>query len=238
LGHSPAVAALAESAGRVMELDADECRRLYYAGLLHDLGVVAISTGILEKPHALSTMEQEKVRLHPYYTARALSLAQLGSLARIAGGHHERADSSGYPAGIPGNALPLATRLLAAADVYRALTERRAHREPFTPPAAERVMHDEVAAGRLDRVAVAAVLRAAGHAPARGREIPHALTGREIVVLRSVAVGRGDKEIAAQLGISPRTVHHHVERIYRKIGVASRAAAALYAIEHGLLPLA
>jgi HD-GYP domain-containing protein (c-di-GMP phosphodiesterase class II) len=238
VGHSHAVAALATAAGQLLDLEEVELEQLRYAGLLHDIGMVTVPTGILESQQPLSFMEHEKIRLHPYYTNRVLSLSPLASIARVAGGHHERADSSGYPGGLPGSAIPLMTRILSAADVYRALLERRPRRAALDSDAAARVMDEEVTAGRLDRAAAGAVLRAAGHTRARSEEPPSLLTGREISVLRCVAVGQSDKEIAADLGISPRTVHHHVARVYRKIGVSSRAAAALYAVENGLLPLA
>lgn len=234
-GHSHAVADLAVAAATAQGAAEEDVEQLRYAALLHDLGMVTVPTGVLESARPLSVMEQEKIRLHPYYTGRVLALSPLATVAKIAGGHHERADASGYPAGIGGVALPMLTRILAAADVYRALLERRPYRDAHTPSAAAQIMEQEASAGRLDPPAVLAVLRAVGHARPRGRERASLLTAREGEVLRFVASGRSDKEIAAKLGISPRTVHHHVSHVYQKIGVSSRAAATLYAVEHGLL---
>lgn len=234
-GHSRGVADLAVAAATSLGLEASDVEQLRYAALLHDLGMVTVPTGILESTRPLSLMEQEKIRLHPYYTGRVLSLSPLATVAKIAGAHHERADASGYPAGIGGNALPMSTRILAAADVYHALLERRPHRDACTPEDAARIMEQEVAAGRLEQRAAFAVLRAVGHRPTSTNGKEPVLTARELEVLRLVASGYSDKEIAAKLGISPRTVHHHVSRVYQKINVSSRAAATLYAVENDLL---
>jgi DNA-binding NarL/FixJ family response regulator len=92
-----------------------------------------------------------------------------------------------------------------------------------------------VKAGRLDGSAVDAVLTAAGHrAPAR-RAWPAGLTAREVDVLQLVARGHSNKQIATYLVVSPRTVAHHVEHIYTKLGVSSRALATFFATEHGLM---
>ena len=90
--------------------------------------------------------------------------------------------------------------------------------------------------GRLDAEAVAAVLRAAGHRVPRRREGPAGLTTRKVEVLRLLARGLSNKEIAERLVISPKTAGNHIERIYAKIGVNSRAAAAMFAMQNGLLP--
>ena len=91
-------------------------------------------------------------------------------------------------------------------------------------------------AGRLDGDAVEAVLGAAGHRVPRRREGPEGLTAREIEVLRLLARGLSNREIAERLVISPKTVGNHVEHIYAKIGASTRATASLFALRHGLLP--
>jgi DNA-binding NarL/FixJ family response regulator len=80
------------------------------------------------------------------------------------------------------------------------------------------------------------VLGAAGHRVLRRREGPAGLTSREVEVLRLVARGLSNNAIAERLVISPKTVGNHVEHIYGKIGASSRAAASLFAMQHGLLP--
>jgi DNA-binding NarL/FixJ family response regulator len=96
------------------------------------------------------------------------------------------------------------------------------------------VLRDEARAGRLDPDAVAAVLAAADGTP-RGGTRSAGRTGRQIQVLRLMARGLSNRAIGAELVISPRTAEHHVQDVYARIGVSSRAAAALYAMEHGLL---
>ena len=88
----------------------------------------------------------------------------------------------------------------------------------------------------LDGDAVACVLAATGRRPAPSPAgWPAELTDREVEVLRLIARGRSNRAVAERLFISPKTVGRHVENLYRKIGVRSRAAAAVFAMEHGLL---
>ena len=88
----------------------------------------------------------------------------------------------------------------------------------------------------MDGDVVEAVLGAAGHRVTRRREGPAGLTVREVDVLRLVARGLSNKEIAARLVISPKTARNHVEHIYAKIDIRTRAGAGLFAMQHGLLP--
>jgi DNA-binding NarL/FixJ family response regulator len=97
----------------------------------------------------------------------------------------------------------------------------------------------EAAEGRLDAEAVDAVLAAAGHhVPARPRELPAGLTKRELEVLLALVLGQSNQEIADNLVISVKTVGHHVQHVYEKAGVRSRAAATLWAFENDLVRFA
>jgi DNA-binding CsgD family transcriptional regulator len=160
----------------------------------------------------------------------------LAPLAAIAVQHRERLDGSGYPRSLSGAAISRQARLLAAADYYQAMREPRPHRTAWGADDAAAALHAEVKAGRLDAEAVDAVLGAAGHRVQRRREGPAGLTPREVEVLRMVARGLPNKEIAKQLVISPKTVSNHLEHIYVKIGATQRAGAALFAMRQGLLP--
>ena len=91
-------------------------------------------------------------------------------------------------------------------------------------------------AGLYDADAVEAVLGAAGHRVVRRREGPAGLTLREVEVLKLLARGLSNKEIAKTLFISAKTVANHIEHIYEKIDASSRAGAGLFAMQHGLLP--
>lgn len=236
LGHGHAVAELAASAGSLLGLSAEDMRTLRRAGLVHGLGRLGVSNAIWDKPGPLGAGEWERVRMHPYLTERMLhqspSLAPLGAIAVL---HRERLDGSGYPRGLSGAAIPMLARVLAVADAYRSMLEPRPHRPALTAAAAAAELHRDVGAGRLDAVAVDAVLRAAGHPAARRTPGPDGLTPREIDVLRLLARGRSNKEISAQLRISTKTARNHVEHIYTKIDATSRVAASLYAMQHGLL---
>jgi putative nucleotidyltransferase with HDIG domain len=237
LGHSPAVAELAEAAAWRLGVSEHDVAAVRRAALVHDLGRVAVSTGIWEKPGPLTTGEWERVRLHSYLGERVLARCEgLAPVVAIAARHHERLDGSGYHRGAGAGELPLGARILAAADACQAMSEPRAHRPARAAADVARELDADVVAGRLDGDAVAAVLQAAGvRAGAAPRAFPAGLTGREVEVLRLVARGRSNKEIAAQLALSPKTVGHHVAHVYTKAGVATRAAAALFAVEHGLL---
>jgi DNA-binding NarL/FixJ family response regulator len=115
------------------------------------------------------------------------------------------------------------------------MREPRPHRPARAPDDAAAQLRAEVRAGRLDGDAADAVLAAVGHRVTRRREGPAGLTPREVEVLRLLAQGLSNKEIAARLVISPKTAGNHVEHIYTKIDASSRAAAGLFAMQHGLL---
>ena len=236
-GHSSGVALLAAAAAEHLGLGETDVAAVRQAGYLHDLGRVGISSAIWDKPGPLNESERERVRLHPYYTDRVLARSEaLARLAAIAALHHERLDGSGYYRGIPAAMLSMPARLLAAADAYHAMTERRPYRPAHTPAAAAAHLRAEAHAGRLDAGAVSAVLAAAGHPVRTARRAwPADLSDREVEVLRLLARVFSNREMASHLCIAEKTVGHHVQHIYNKITVSTRAAATLFALQHGLL---
>ena len=235
-GHSPAVADLAEGAARHARLSEPEVSTLRRAALVHDLGKAGIPNGIWDKPGPLSPTEWERVRLHPYLSERILSNAgPFASLATLAGAHHERLDGSGYYRGSTAAHLSPTARILAAANAYQGLTQERPYRSALLPQDAASRLEAEVDGGRLDGDAVQCVLAAAGHDQFRRHAWPSGLSEREVEVLRLIARGASYKVVASRLSISPKTVEHHVSHIYNKVGVSSRAAAALFAMEQNLL---
>jgi HD-GYP domain-containing protein (c-di-GMP phosphodiesterase class II) len=237
LGHSRAVADLVAEAGKALDTDDEEIRKLRRAGLVHDFGRLSVSNAIWDKRGPLGPGEWERVRLHPHYMERMLQGSEaLAPLAAIAVQHCERLDGSGYPRGLSGAAISQPARLLAAADAYQAMSERRPYREALSADEAAAELRAEVKAGRMDGEAVDAVLTAAGHRVPRRREGPAGLTQREVEVLRLLAQGLSNKEIAERLVISPKTAGSHIEHIYAKIDASSRATASLFAMQHGLLP--
>jgi len=228
-GHSGGVARLARAAAA--RLDDVDATLVHRAGLVHDLGRVAVPTGVWERPGRQRADEWELVRLHPYHSGRILAASPvLAPLGAVASRHHERLDGTGYPSGVGAGSLDRAARLLAAADVLHALGEPRPHRPAVDLPAASRTL----SAMPLDRDAIRAVLDAAGAPPPQLPPLPAGLTERELEVLRRLAAGRTKRQIAAELVISASTVHTHTIHIYDKCEVSTRAGLAMFAMRHGL----
>jgi HD-GYP domain-containing protein (c-di-GMP phosphodiesterase class II) len=238
LGHARAVADLVAEAATTAGLPEAEVRTLRRAGLVHDFGRLGVSNAIWDKRGPLGPGEWERVRMHPYLTERMLQGSEaLAPLGAIAVQHCERLDGSGYPRGLSAASISQPARLLAAADVYQAMSEPRPYRDaPLSPDDAATELRAEVKSGRMDGDAVDAILTAAGHRVPRRREGPAGLTPREVEVLRLLAQGLSNKEIAERLVISPKTAGSHIEHIYAKIDASSRATASLFAMQHGLLP--
>jgi DNA-binding NarL/FixJ family response regulator len=238
-GHSAEVTRLAVGAARRAGLDGPAVQRVEIAALLHDVGRVGISNAIWEKEGPLTRAEWEQVRMHGYHSERVLaSASSLEPVAVIAGMHHERLDGSGYHRCSRSREISAEARLLAAADAFAARLQARPHRPAQSAEHAAGELVAEGKAGRLDRDAVAAVLVEAGQGdrrrPAQMR--PAGLTEREVEVLGLVAQGCSNSAVAERLFISRRTAEHHVQNMYTKIGASTRAAAALFAVQHDLLP--
>jgi HD-GYP domain-containing protein (c-di-GMP phosphodiesterase class II) len=235
VGHSRGVAQLAEEAAVIAGLPADELLLLRRAALVHDIGRVAVPVSVWAKPGPLSRGEREQVRLHAYHSERVLDVVPgLRPLARLAGSHGERYDGSGYHRGNQAGELSLAAWLLGAADCYQAMREPRPYREALPAEQAARELAGEAETGRLAPEAANAVLVAAGQ-PGRPVPRPAGLSERECQVLGLLARGLATKQVARRLGISPKTCDHHIQSVYAKIGVSSRAGATLFALEHRLV---
>jgi HD-GYP domain-containing protein (c-di-GMP phosphodiesterase class II) len=226
-GHSRAVADLARDAcGPIAEA----------AALVHDLGRVAVPNTVWDKAGALTRDERDRAELHAIVTDQLLRrLPYTASLAAIACSAHERSDGSGYHRRLGAAHLDDAQRVLAAADCYQAMTSDRPHRTRLPREAAAAELRAMVAGRNLDGEAVERVLGAAGHRRAGRPARPGGLTPREVEVLRLLALGLTTREVSDQLTISAKTADHHIQHVYTKIGVSTRGAAALYAIEHGIL---
>ncbi len=235
LGNSRAVADLATTAGRILGLPTGDVVMLRRAALVHDVGMIGVSSTVWDATKPWTPSQEEQARTHPYLTERMLArtplLARLGHLGSL---HHERLDGSGYPRGLTAGSLSLPARVLAAADAYQDLLQDRPRRPALIPAEAQRTVRDDVRAGRLDGDAVNAVLEAAGHRVRRRAELPGGLSPREADVLVQLARGLSNPEIAAALGVSRKTVSSHLEHVYAKLGVRTRTEAALFAMRHGL----
>ena len=242
-GRSRRVADLAERIARRMGVREPETTHIYRAALVHDIGIVAVPSFVLNKRQdSLTEAEREQVRLHPYHSERILSkVPALEPIIALVAAHHEAMDGHGYYRGLKGSQVPLGARVIAVADRFDELT----HDAPDGPgresDQAVDVMRQEVGS-RLYPDAFQALtedLSGVDH-PHRKRtrqqEWPARLTDREVDVLRLIARGLNRRQVARALFIAEGTVRSHLEHIYSKIGVSSRAAAALFAVEHDLLP--
>jgi HD-GYP domain-containing protein (c-di-GMP phosphodiesterase class II) len=235
VGHSFEVAAVAVAAGRRLNLPAATLERLEIAALLHDLGRVALPNGLWDAPRRFGPAERERVRLHSYHTERVLAQCEaLADLADWAGAAHERLDGSGYHRRPGAAALPLPAQIIAAADAWVGMRSARAHRPALDEAAARAQLQRWVQRGAIAPAVAAAVDE---RAPAQVRSAhPAGLSERELEVLLAVARGLTNKQIARELGLSPRTVQTHLEHCFDKTGARSRSAAAIFAARHGLVP--
>ena len=155
--HSDRTSLVATGIGALLGFDADEIEDLRYVSLLHDLGKLAISNRILDKPAKLTDAEYARVKEHPLFTRWVLErISCFEALAPIAGAHHERLDGSGYPRGLVADDLTMPTRVLAVADVYEALTADRPYRRALGDQDALDLIRLEVP-DRLDGDAFAAL---------------------------------------------------------------------------------
>lgn len=246
LEHSKHVSEMAASAADRIRLPSSDVALVRRAGWLHDIGKVGLSAALWDRDTRRSQREQAAAQLHATHTRTVLaapaSLRAIGDLAAL---HHERADGSGFPNGLAGDAIPIVARVLAAANAYCEFVEDRASvaasGEALAGLAdrAARMLQEDAAAGRFDPDIVSAVLAAAGHTTGRRAAAhggtPAGLTDREIEVLRLLALGLTVKEAAAQLGVAPKTADRHVQNVYTKIGVSTRAGATVFAMQHRLL---
>ncbi|HJR92123.1 MAG TPA: HD domain-containing phosphohydrolase [Acidimicrobiia bacterium] len=233
-GHSAGVSSLAAAAAEQSGLAPSAVAEVRRGGWVHDLGRVAVSAGTWQSEGPLTRDEWEQVRLHAYYTERILSLSPfLTELIPAASFHHERIDGTGYHRSSKAAAITAAGRLVAAADRYHAMTSSRPHRNGLTPERAAALLSEESRTGGLDSQSVEAVLTAAGQ-PRPRHSHPAGLTDREVEVVVLLARGLQTKQIARALSIAASTADHHVQHAYSKMGVSTRAAAAVFAMEHGL----
>lgn len=240
-GHSRRCAQLAGDAARVLGFPDDAVLSLRRAALVHDFGTTAVPNSIWDKPGPLTRTEFDRVELHPMLTEQMLRRSPaLDALNPVASAHHEKCDGSGYHRRVRAAAGDPGACVLAATEVYVGLTTERADRPAFPDAEAAAELRRLESDGVLEARASRAVLVAAGQGEPAGRgrrraQNPGGLSHREADVLRLAARGLTTREIADQLVISPKTADHHIQHIYAKIGVSTRAAAALWAMENAMV---
>jgi HD-GYP domain-containing protein (c-di-GMP phosphodiesterase class II) len=240
LGHSRRVAGAAESIATRLGFPAEELLNLRRAALTHDLGLVAVPSFVLDRrPSDLTRVEREQLRLHPYHSERILAnVPALGKAAALVGAHHERVDGQGYYRGLRDRQIPLGAQIIAVADRFDELSHDAPGRPGLAPEAALEAMSLEVGSAFS-----AAMFEALGqqlglaqpHAERLHPDWPAGLTDREVEVLQLAAQGLSRRGMSQRLFVSESTVRTHLEHIYAKIGVSSRAAATLFAVENDLL---
>jgi HD-GYP domain-containing protein (c-di-GMP phosphodiesterase class II) len=237
-GHSRRCAELAALAARMLGLADDAVTGIRRAALVHDFGTTAVPNSIWDKPGPLTRTEFDRVELHPMLTEQMLRRSPaLAALNPVASAHHEKCDGSGYHKRVQADGDDLGACVLAATEVYVGLTTERADRLAFSTGDAAAELCRLESEGVLEPRATRAVLVASGHGEPQTHsgKRPHnpgGLTRREVEVLRLAAKGLTTRQIADRLYISPKTADHHIQHIYGKIGVSTRAAAALWAMQH------
>jgi HD-GYP domain-containing protein (c-di-GMP phosphodiesterase class II) len=158
--HSSGVAACAEALARLSGNSVDECLQMRIAGLLHDLGKLAVPAELLEKKSDLTGEERAMIRSHTYFTRRALENIEAFELITDWGAnHHERVDGTGYPYHVAGGELSAGSRIMAVADVFTAITEDRPYRSGMEPAAAKTVINNMVCQGALDSSTVTMLMK-------------------------------------------------------------------------------
>ena len=243
-GHSRRCAQIATNAAQVLGFSDDAVTTLRRAALVHDFGTTAVPNSIWDKPGSLTRAEFDRVELHPMLTEQMLRRSPgLAALNAVASAHHEKCDGSGYHKRVRADAVDPAAAVLAATEVYVGMTTERADRPAFSADNAAAELSRLASSGVLEPRAIRAVLVAAGHGepaastapPVRRGKHPGGLSRREVDVLRLAAKGLTTREIGERLFISAKTADHHIQHVYVKIGVSTRAAAALWAMQNAVV---
>lgn len=235
-GHSRRCAELATDAGRLLALDDGTMARLRRAAFVHEIGTTGVPNSILDKPGPLTRSEFDRVELHAMLAEQMPRRSRaLADLAPVACAHHERAVRSGYHKGLGADEVDAAALVLAAVG----LTTDRADRPSVLggrrrDPAGRGRRAGDVGAPGRRRGARRRRPRERLPDAARVRH-PGGLTVREVEVLRLTARGLTTREVGDRLHIAPKTADHHIQHIYTKIGVSTRAGAALWAMQHRLV---
>lgn len=238
-GHSRRCATLVADAAGLLGWTQQEIATLRRAALVHEFGTTGVPNSIWDKPGPLTRAEFDRVELHPMLTEQMLRRSPaLAALNPVAAAHHEKADGSGYHRRVRTEAIDRGAALLGAVDVYVGLTTERADRPASSGSHTATELRRLASEGVLDGDAVDATLSATGHGgPAKPRRAAHpgGLTAREVEVLRLAALGLITRQIAERLFIAPKTADRHIQNVYAKIGVSTRAAAALWAMQNDVV---
>ena len=140
-GHSIAVAVYARDIATEIGLEPTTVQRIYLAGLLHDIGKIAVPDAILSKPAALTDEEFDEIKKHPVVGEQILAPSKhFQDILPAVRHHHERLDGKGYPDGLRDEEIPLEARIIAVADAYNAMTSERPYRDAMQPELACKIL--------------------------------------------------------------------------------------------------
>ena len=143
-GHSVRVGEYSRRIAALMGKDEEECRKIYYAGLLHDVGKIGIPDSIISKKSALTPEEHREVEKHPALGSQILSsIKDYPYISVGAHYHHERYDGKGYPDGLKGTEIPEIARIISVADAYDTMSSNRSYRQALP----QQVIREEIVAG-------------------------------------------------------------------------------------------
>lgn len=155
-GHSAAVAVYARDIAQRLGLSEEQQQLAHLCGLVHDIGKVGLPAGLLEKPGKLTLEERRRMEEHSVIGERILAkVDDYAEIARVVRHHHERMDGNGYPDQLPGEQIPLVSRILAVADAYNAMTSGRPYRDAM-PSRVARFRLAQAAGTQFDTTVVAA----------------------------------------------------------------------------------
>jgi putative nucleotidyltransferase with HDIG domain len=190
-GHSAAVAIYARDIAARIGLDEKQQVLAHLCGLVHDIGKVGLSPGLLEKPGPLTLEERRQMEQHPVIGERILAnVEDYADVASVVRHHHERVDGGGYPDGLFGDQIPLISRILAVADAYNAMTSQRPYRDAM-PSQVARLRLAQAVESQFDTAVVAAfeaVLVGATNAYRAGSHSEFSFSLQERPHLASVAL--------------------------------------------------
>lgn len=160
IGHSKSVSSIAKNLASKLDFDSTLIQELEAAGLLHDIGKIAIPRDTMEKENALSDIEFIKMKAHPYLANRILSsISGFHRISKWVSEHHERLNGQGYPFGINDNELSMGSKLLAACEFFVSLSEKRSYRDEISPNQVKSILLSQVKSGILDERIVHMILK-------------------------------------------------------------------------------
>ncbi len=150
--HSQRVATVARELSRLMGFSPSEQRQIFLAGLLHDIGKLAIPEEIINKPGALTKTEIDIIMSHTYYTYHILKhLKDFPGIEKWAAFHHEKLNGKGYPFGIDYHDMSVGARIMAVSDIFTALTEDRPYRKGMDESNVRKIMNQMASGGEIDQ---------------------------------------------------------------------------------------